>query len=398
MEIIGIILSFLAIILMMRLRVNYGLSMIVGAILIGLFSGFSPFEYLAVVKNTFTDPITLKLLAIIALINVLGYTLGKTGQIDRALEAAGHLFSGRVVLGIIPSIFGLLPLPGGALMSAPVIEPKANALDLNPGEKTFINLWFRHIWFFIFPLGGALILASHLAEVNIYSLIASLFPTFFLAFILGIWYGLRPIEVREKKSKVNHIKELMKLLWNLSPIFLVIVLNVFGLEFYFGLIVGLLLVFVQNRVNWRQWPLICKDSFSKNLMIAIAGIMFFRHMINYSGIMNEILSFLQDIGIPSLLLFTSVPFVIGLTSGASSMAIGVVFPLLLPLLPQVTPMSVGLLFTLCQLGYLISPLHLCLVVTKEYFRSNLNQIYRKLLPPIGILFIYNLAWQVALLR
>jgi hypothetical protein len=40
---------------------------------------------------------------------------------------------------------------------------------------------------------------------------------------------------------------------------------------------------------------------------------------------------------------------------------------------------------------LLSPLHLCLILTKEYFRADLRGIYRKIVPACGLIFLSALA-------
>jgi hypothetical protein len=42
-------------------------------------------------------------------------------------------------------------------------------------------------------------------------------------------------------------------------------------------------------------------------------------------------------------------------------------------------------------GVLLSPLHLCLVLTKDYFKAELRKVYGILLAPVGVV------WGVALL-
>jgi len=41
-----------------------------------------------------------------------------------------------------------MPVAGGALMSAPMVEKEAKKLKLSRVKKTYVNLWFRHT---IFP-------------------------------------------------------------------------------------------------------------------------------------------------------------------------------------------------------------------------------------------------------
>ncbi len=49
------------------------------------------------------------------------------------------------------------------------------------------------------------------------------------------------------------------------------------------------------------------------------------------------------------------------------------------------PMMVGLwLFVAGFTGVLLSPLHLCLALTKEYFKASWVPIYRRIVPSVGL--------------
>ncbi|MEF8874021.1 MAG: DUF401 family protein, partial [Candidatus Thermoplasmatota archaeon] len=112
---------------------------------------------------------TLEVVAIIVQIVFLGFLYKDSEQVMRLIDELRALVPDRrMVVASIPAIFGLMPMPGGAYVSAPMIEDEADALELDGREKTFLNLWWRHIWFWIYPLSMGLILVSRISDINLY--------------------------------------------------------------------------------------------------------------------------------------------------------------------------------------------------------------------------------------
>jgi len=374
---LDLIIGFAAIVILIRKKVNYGFSMILGGIVIGLIDGFNLSDFYYILQKSALDYSTLRLICIVLMINILGYLLRDFGQVDRALENLRFLGSKNILI-LIPAVFGLMPMPGGALVSAPIIDPEASKLDISQEYKTFINFWFRHVVFFIFPLSGAIILASELGNLSVYRIILYQTPFFFLAIFLGLW-RIRGIKNENKNKDLNIL-----FIWHFLPIILVIVLNIFlGLDFIYGLIIAIILVFIQNKS--KNFKMILKG-FSYNLVIAIFGIMFFRFTVEKTGLVE---SFLID-WLPMELLIVIIPWIMGLATGLSMAAIGITFPLLLPL--TTSPLHISILYVSCVLGYLLSPLHLCLIVTKEYYKPNLGKVYKLFLPLLLILLLCNLIY------
>lgn len=385
LAILGIPVAFAAILLLVKKKFPYGISIIVGAVIIGIFCGFTGEDFVVSFIETIKDKETLNLTAIIILICILGYSFKETGQINITIEELRKIFGEKTVLAALPAAFGMLPIPGGALMSAPVIEPEANRLGLSPEHKTYINIWFRHTLLIVFPLSAMIILSASLAHISVYSFIALVSPLFLISVGVGYLVGLKPIKVQSKKKESG---KLLLALYGLSPIILVIVLNiVFGVGFALGLLLGIILLFVETRTSFSQAVTMVKKGFSWEMASAIVGIMFFREVINNSSIITDIMELLG--GFPVTLLIVGLPMVISLFTGLAILSIGVCFPLLLPLSPFSPPLFAAILYVSAFTGYLASPLHLCLIVTKEYFNSSLLKVYKRFLPSVGVLVAYN---------
>ena len=77
------------------------------------------------------------------------------------LEGFRHVFKDmRVVITMLPAMIGLVPIVGGALVSAPMVVEGSDELGLSPERRTFVNYWFRHLWEYVVPTYPGLILAA----------------------------------------------------------------------------------------------------------------------------------------------------------------------------------------------------------------------------------------------
>ena len=89
-----------------------------------------------------------------ALIAILFFSnlMKETGRMDEILEGFRHILKDiRVVIALLPALIGLLPIVGGALVSAPMVVAGSDELRLSAERRTFINYWFRHVWEYILP-------------------------------------------------------------------------------------------------------------------------------------------------------------------------------------------------------------------------------------------------------
>ena len=79
------------------------------------------------------------------------------------------------------------------------------------------------------------------------------------------------------------------------------------------------------------------------------------------------------------------PFIAGLVTGIAIGFAGAAFPLVVGLMSaegsSLTPMATLVLaFTMGYAGMMLSPVHLCFVLTKEYFVAPFSRMYRYLVP------------------
>jgi len=397
-NIAGIILAFAAIILLIRLSKNFGIAMICGAIIAALFSldVLPPGEVGATILNALTSWKTIGLAIIVILVNIIAYSMRETGLADKLVENIRMAFPNGGVLAIIPAIFGLMPIPGGARISAPLIEKEGKKLGVSNDKMNYLNLWFRHPWPLIFPLTPSIILAATLSNISLNSLLLIQIPTF-LAFVIIGYLMLRRF-IKEKKNKRGYF-DLKETIIILSPILLSLLIF-FMLSAFFktetyssmciALSLGLILIFFISNIDHKDIPRILKGGFSLKLVLAIFGIMVFRNIVVASKSLESLSPLLQNNSYHPLLMLSIIPLLLGTVIGNNLLAIGLNFVLVSSILSSnICVPVVSVLYVASFVGYLISPLHLCTIVSGEYFKTGLIELYKYLIPSALSIIIIN---------
>jgi hypothetical protein len=126
-----------------------------------------------------------------------------------------------------------------------------------------------------------------------------------------------------------------------------------------------------------------RESISLKAMTLVFGIMIFQETLRLTGALDGISRFFAESGLPAVLIITVIPFLAGVMTGLTVAFVGITFPILMPLMGGDT-LSLGLLslaFGSGFTGVMISPVHLCLVLTREYFEADMAKVYHRLWIP-----------------
>ena len=297
----------------------------------------------------------------------------------------------RLILAL-PSVFiGLLPMLGGALMSAPIVEEAGQRWKLTPAWKTFLNYWFRHIWEYCWPLYVNVILAAAILQVPIKKISSVQFPFTILAVFLGLVLLFKhvPALSRERNDQ-SFLRNVLTLVFSIWPIFLAIL---FIFAFKLSMLVSLVLVFLLTQIFFRigikeRLNIIWK-SISLKTVFLVASVMVFKRILEVSGALGSLTRIFPPEGASAYLLLFTVPFFLGLLTGVNHAYVGISFPLLLPILGTGNPDMILVLFAYVSgfTGILLSPAHLCLFLTLDYFKADLRDVYKILILPVALIFI-----------
>lgn len=393
-EVVGVLAAFVTIFILRAKNIQFYVAITVAAIIIGLTSRQPPVMIFEVLFETVTATSTWTLCVAVALISVLGYALKETGLMVRFIEGLSTVLPGSLLLATIPALFGFLSMPGGALMSAPFIEPEADRLGLKPEHKTYFNVWFRHLLYWTNPITSSTIMAVTLSGFPINTWLKVQSPLFFVMVAIGLIVGRRFITVKGGSGG----REALKLgnMKGVFPILLTVGLALVGLPVWISLGVGIIATFILGRVRPRDAARMVIGGFIPEIVLAAASMLYLRDMILASGSVTSLFDAVIGSGIPVLAVAMVISMVIGAVSGSPAMGVGIGFPILLPLFgaPNIHLASIVFLGIICT--YITSPLHLCLVLTNTYFKSDLNKVIRYLAPSSAALYVVGLAYHLLL--
>jgi len=104
---------------------------------------------------------------------------------------------------------------------------------------------------------------------------------------------------------------------------------------------------------------------------------------------------IASLPLPPLLLAVTGGFLLGLLTGRVQLPASIIFPVYLGAVGIVTPTVFALIYTSVYFGYIISPVHPCLVVTCEYFRTPVRDVVVSLAAPtmivVGVILVVSAA-------
>jgi len=428
LNLIGVIIAFILIIFLIRKKFNFGLSLIIGSILVVIFSlpEIDPIKVPKALSKALIydfdkqifDFQTIELAILLTLIYILAKSMQETGAIEKMIKSLRSIFYKGGTLGVIPAIYGLMPVPGGALFSAPLIDKEGEKFKLDQSKKNFLNVWFRHIWFPIYPVSSAmmLIIGADFADIDIYQLIIADFPSFIAFIIIGLIflnYYVKNVP-KQKKAPKKEYSGLIYLLPPIVPIIIYIIIllafTLIGIEnlkdfqrsiFIAGVILSILSLYYLIELDWEKYLTILKKSISFNLALAIIGIMIFRHMIEVSETNQIIADMIAGLPFHAIFIIILIPLIMGLLTGYNLGAIALSYFLVEPFF-QFTNLNIvgicSLIFISSLCGYLISPIHLCNVVSSDYLKTDTTRMYKMYIPAIVLLIIVQTSFVMLFYR
>lgn len=390
-ELLKIFLIVLVILFLVKKKWDLGLVLFLGTLLTGLIFNLNLKVLASNMLKALISGETFNLIGIILLVLYLGTLLQEKGSFKKMVASLKNLVpEPRLVLALPPAFIGLLPMIGGALMSAPIVEEAGRRWKLTPALKTFLNYWFRHIWEYCWPLYINLIIASAILQVPIKRISYVQFPFTILAVLLGlvILFARVPHLPKERNSQ-SFLNNLFNLFFSIWPILLAIILVfVFKFTMLLSLVAVALLTQVFFRMNIQERLELIWKSISIKTVFLLASVMMFKRILEVSGALNSLTRVFEPEGISAYLLLFTVPFFLGLLTGVNHAFVGIAFPILLPILGEGDPDMVLVMFAYVSgfVGILLSPTHFCLVLTLEYFKANLRDVYKILIWPSLIVF------------
>ena len=319
----------------------------------------------------------------------------------------------RTTLVFFPALLGLLPMPGGALFSAPMVETTGEPLGLAARDKTLINYWFRHIWEYSWPLYPGLVLAASYSGYGIATICLYQLPLLLVVVLAGYVFYVRGLKVASlppaglPEQGAEQGRSFGAFVHEIAPIWLVI--SLFALLKYvhhlgFGhlekgdavgrwleplpilvaIVATVAYTWIRNRMGPRAigrvfWR---KDMY-ENLLIA-TGIIVFAGVLEGSGAAGRVAAEFKQYDIPLWLVAMVLPFTVGAVTGITMNMVALTYPVILASLvaPEVKDQAMGymvLAFACGYAGILMTPIHICMVQSNHYFKLNATSTVHSLI-------------------
>lgn len=382
-------LAMVIILLLLRKHLPIGPAILCGGLFIWSVQSLNPSHLLQAAYETAIMPRTYDLILALYFVMCLEIELRTSGTLDGMVRALQQLFpSEKFTLAIMPAFLGLLPSLGGARFSAPIVESASKGITITPEEKTTINFWFRHIFEFTNPINPGMIMACSIAMVPISSLIIHLGWLTPVAFALGWLICITPLAIgknqtKHQLTKQERNKNICDLTLSLAPVvinFLMVVFLGLGAATSMALVaVGMIFVlrFSSRVINIKE---VFVGALDWKMILNIICILYFIQLLTVSQVLHAIVVAFQTAPLPPTVIIALVSLIIGVLTGLSQGHVAIVLPIVAAMAPGDLNM-VGIAMVFGIAGQMITPTHMCLIVTLDYFKAD---FFRSLKPVITI--------------
>ncbi|MHC4573594.1 MAG: DUF401 family protein [Planctomycetota bacterium] len=392
----GLALALLVILL--RFKIKLGRAMVLSAVGLALLLKVSPSEFSqAVVYEWQNKPLSqttgylfVTLTVLLTFVNVLGNAMKETGVSQRLVPALQGLFrSRRVALAAIPMMMGLLPTPGGIMLSAPMVRDLGDHVGVGRSHSAAVNFLFRHQWETVWPLFPAVPLVQSMFGISAVALVSHNIAITIAGTLGGVVFlllaGIPPKDLGKKTgtSFAGNLRNFVHAFW---PIAMVAALYA-GLNVSpaIGILLAVIIFLALNRVPLGRWPGILKSGIEPDFALLVLGALLFKLNLEAGRAIPDVVDFLTQINVPKYALIFFLPMLVSFLTGVTMPTVAITFPFLMPFIgtgDQANLALETLAFSGLICGLLITPVHLCLALSASYFEAPFTKIVTKLFGPV----------------
>ncbi|MCI4438109.1 MAG: DUF401 family protein [Ignisphaera sp.] len=304
----------------------------------------------------------------------------------RSVEALESISPGLASLAI-PALVGLLPMPGGAYVSATIVDEVYTRCGLREEEKTYLNFWFRHIWITVWPLYQGVLIASYILGMSIDEIVSITWPVMVGSITAGLATSWRRL-LRCRGDRDTDLRGLIHL-W---PFAVIAVLNL-GLKLNVAIAVALTIAaftLIYKPSIDRHWNAL-KYSLKPSILALIIASLIYGYALSRSGVAEEIASI---VGVPQIASYV-IPFLVVLATGFEFTFSAIALPVLKNLIDNT---NLFLVFLGGFSGSMLSPVHACLVLSAQYYKANLRKVYKYLIPSTILALLTSIALHILVMK
>lgn len=431
-SILVLVISFSAIIVLMKLKVPLYVGIAVGVLIVALLSSMTLGDTVHSLYTTILSTETISLVLIVLLITLFSSQLDASGRLKNMVTKARQVIkSRRLRLASFPALLGLLPMPGGAYFSAPMVGEAGKDLHLSSSQLTAINYWFRHIWEFWWPMYPGVLLAVSLTKVSLPSFIAVSIPLTVVAVLAGILTMFKGLGKRTSEKLLGNSPELTNsatvevptglersrsFLRELAPLLIVVTggvavetLREFLVGKGYGIFpqiprlgIGLTLLLAVIWALFREresFPQALKSWAARGnieILLALISAMWYKEILTASGLVANAVEEMTSVKFSLMVIMFLLPFVAGIITGINVAAVGMSFPIVVGLAEGagMSGLPVAVLgYASAHMGVMMSPIHFCLILSRGYFKSDYGRVYGLVMPSIFAVLVF--AWGIA---
>ena len=390
--------AFLLIVLLLRKHVPIGACMLAGGLLLWAAKSGDFSALFVAMKETLSLPRTYDILLALYFVMCLEIELRMSGTLSGMVNALRRVFSSaKALLALMPAFLGLLPSLGGARFSAPIVDELSADIPMPQEHKAAINFWFRHIFEFSSPIIPGMIMACNIAGVPFSAFLKHLSWLTILAFSIGWVIMIRPLclpdDLRPKAEGAQKKRETMDLVLALSPVvstFLLVVFFDMNASLAMGAVTFVLFFVLRATDRFVAVRDTVGGALDKKMLLNVLCILYFIQILTITGILPEIVAAFQASPLPVPVVIACVSFIIGVLTGMSQGHVAIVMPIVAAMGTGNLDLA-GVAMAFGVAGQMLTPTHMCLVVTVDYFRSNfLGTLRPVLLGEIILLTIFSI--------
>lgn len=420
--VLRILVIFFLILLASRIRVPLGIALVLGGVALDWWAGKSLTGIGSDFVFSLSRPEFWLLVINITLILEFGYFMAYEPNSRAILSASRRLGGkhGRVLsIVLIPAAIGLVPMPGGALFSAPLVGEAVQEKKVSAEWKVSVNYWFRHIFEYWWPLYPVVIVSLSIFSLKTWQFFALQIPFTLISLLAGWVFLIRHHidllvdEIQPEKEQNGRLP--LVLLPILFVVFCTLMLpgviryglptatptTVKLLAMSVGLIVSLGIIWLVSRrdADFRLFQHVLSEK-TANVAFTLGGVMIFQTLLDASGLLPLAGRQLSDSLVPLEVVIAFLPFLAGLVTGIAIGFAGPAFPLVVGLMafdPSLSQASVLVLsFSMGYAGMMLSPVHLCYILTRRYFISGLFQSYKYIFPCVMTVAVWGVIMHIFL--
>ena len=204
----GVIISIFLIIYLIRNKWKMYWVLLIAIAVLAFTNNSTLPENLAILYHSLTSYTAFYLVSMVVAIVLMGHLHQEIGAMQQLVDNLRYLVRDpRVLLMVFPATISLFStVPGGAIISAPMVEETGQKLNMSPTELAMSNMVYRHLIVLITPFNSSLVLASGITGISIAGYLGFTVPVIAIVFLIAtiiLFYRYPRSSIEEIEPREN---------------------------------------------------------------------------------------------------------------------------------------------------------------------------------------------------